>query len=84
VSYSIRIKRSAAREIGALPREERARIVEAIDSLREQALRGHGLKGDLTGLRRLRVGHYRVIYELQQAHLVVLVLRVGHRKDVYR
>jgi mRNA interferase RelE/StbE len=60
------------------------RVVAAIDSLKEHPHVGTVLKGQLTGLRRIRVGHYRVIYEVQEAVLVVLVLRVGHRRDVYR
>lgn len=41
------------------------------------------LKGE-EGLLRLRVGAYRIIYRIKEARLVVLVMRVGHRKDVYR
>ncbi|MBW2736071.1 MAG: type II toxin-antitoxin system RelE/ParE family toxin [Deltaproteobacteria bacterium] len=37
-----------------------------------------------SGLRRIRVGNYRVIYEVQKDVLVILVLRVGHRHDIYR
>ena len=42
------------------------------------------LKGEFEGLRRLRVGHYRVVYEWQRSALVILVVRVGHRREVYR
>lgn len=84
MTYSLRIKSSAAREIQQLPHQDRVRVVAAIDSLKEHPHVGTVLKGQLTGLRRIRVGHYRVIYEVQEAVLVVLVLRVGHRRDVYR
>ena len=40
--------------------------------------------GDVRGLRRLRVGEYRAIYEVQGDVLVVLVVRVARRKDIYR
>ena len=82
--YSLKIKSSAMKEIRGLPREDRKRVVAAIDSLQEQPHQGTLLKGSHTGLRRIRVGHYRVIFEVQAAALVVLVLRVGHRRDVYR
>jgi mRNA interferase RelE/StbE len=84
VTYSLRIKESASNEIRALPKGDRARVVAAIDSLRDEPHQGAQLKGSSTGLRRIRVGSYRVIFEVQKDVLVVLVLRVGHRKDVYR
>jgi mRNA interferase RelE/StbE len=84
VTYSLRIKSSAAKEIGALPKSERERVIAAIDSLREDAQQGTQLKGSATGLRRIRVGNYRIIFEVQKSELVILVLRVGHRKDIYR
>ena len=82
--YSIRIKRSAARELDRVPEPDRQRLVHAIDGLAEQPLAGSALKGDLRGLRRVRVGNYRIVYEVLEDGLVVLVVRVGHRRDTYR
>ena len=45
---------------------------------------GSPLKGGLRGIRRLRTGDYRVLYEVEDAALVVLVVRVAHRRDAYR
>lgn len=84
VTYSLRIKESAKKEIVALPRSDRERVIAAIDGLRADPQQGTQLKGSATGLRRIRVGRYRVIFEVQKDVLIVLVLRVGHRKDVYR
>ena len=84
VSYSIRIKRSAARELGRIPRDDRMHIIRAIDRLAEQPLTGSVLKGGLRGLRRVRVGRYRVLYEVLDDELVVLVVRVSHRREGYR
>jgi mRNA interferase RelE/StbE len=81
---SLRIKRSAAKNLAALPRQDRERLVDAIDKLRDVPAAGSALKGEFEGLRRLRVGHYRIVYEWQRSELVVLVVRIGHRKDVYR
>lgn len=75
VSYSIRIKGSAAKELRRLPTEDRRRLVEAIDRLAEEPLAGSALKGEFSGLRRLRVGQYRIIYEALRAELTVLVVR---------
>ena len=82
--YSLRIKRSAAKALGALPKADRLRVVEAIDMLCETPAAGSALKGEFEGLRRLRVGHFRVVYEWQRNELVILVVRIGHRRDVYR
>ena len=84
MSYSVRIKRSAATELAHVPQPARVRLVHAIDSLREQPAAGALLKGGLLGLRRLRVGDYRIVYEMLDDELVVLVVRIAHRRDAYR
>lgn len=84
MGYSTRIKRSAARDLARLPRRDRERIVHAIDRLGDNPLAGSPLKGDLRGLRRVRVGDYRVVYEALDGDLVVLVVLVAHRREVYR
>jgi len=83
VSYSVRIKASAVKALKRIAADDRRRIVEAIDRLARQPFAGTVLKGEYTGLRRLRVGRYRVVYEVLERQLVVLVVRVGHRRDVY-
>ena len=84
MSYSIRIRGSARRELAQLPRDTRERIIDAIDALREQPLSGSPLKGGLRGLRRQRVGDCRILYELLDDELVILVVRVAHRRKSYR
>jgi len=84
VSYSIRIRESAAKELRRVSKPDRARIVAAIDRLTETPRLGAALKGGLRGLRRLRVGDYRVVYEVRDDELIVLVVRVAHRRDAYR
>jgi mRNA interferase RelE/StbE len=84
VPCSVQIKASALREIEKLPATDRRRVVEAIDGLRQNPRAGTQLKGEHTGLRRIRVEAFRIIYEVQDAALVVLALRLGHRRDVYR
>jgi mRNA interferase RelE/StbE len=84
VSYSIRIKRSAAKDLSRLPPDVRRRLVAAIDRLAEEPLAGSTLKGEFSGLRRLRVASHRIIYEAIHGELTVLVVRVGHRQSAYR
>ena len=67
-----------------MAKPDRARIVAAIDRLAETPHLGTSLKGDLRGLRRIRVGDYRILYEVRDKELVVLVVRVAHRRDAYR
>jgi len=81
---SLRIKRSAAKALAAIARPERLRIVAAIDRLCDSPAAGSALKGEFEGLRRLRVGRYRVVDEWQQHELLVLVVRIGRRREVYR
>jgi len=83
VTYSLKIKGSAAKALSKIPKTDRARLVEAIDRLRSEPTAGGVLKGEFSGLRRLRVGKYRVVYEVVAEELVILVVRVGHRKDIY-
>ncbi len=84
VSYSIKIKESAAKELRRLPPEVRRRLVNAIDRLGDEPLAGSALKGEFSGLRRLRVGEYRIIYKALQPELTVLVVRVRQRQSAYR
>jgi len=84
VPYSLKIKRSALKELQKLHKPDRLRLLEAIDRLAENPHVGKLLKGELSGLRRLRVGSYRVVYEINEGEVLVLVLRVAQRKDVYR
>ena len=84
MSFSIRIKESAAKEVKRIAEPDRTRIVAAIDRLAETPHLGAALKGDLRGLRRLRVGDYRVVYEVRDDELIVLVVRVAHRREAYR
>ena len=82
--YAIRIKESAARELQRIEKADRERLIAAIDRLAEDPFAGSALKGELRGLRRIRVGDYRLLYEVRQHDLIVLVLRAAHRREAYR
>ena len=84
-NYKILIKTSAAKEIESLPtRKDRRRVVEKIRKLAENP-RPKGCE-KLSGQDRYRVrqGNYRIIYSIDDDRLVVHVVKVGDRKDVYR
>lgn len=83
-SYDIEWKRSAVKELRQLPKEMIARILQAVESLAENPF-PTGVK-KLVGSEhtyRIREGDYRVIYDVQSKTLVVEIIRVAHRKDVY-
>jgi mRNA interferase RelE/StbE len=83
--YQIRIHRSAARELEKLEPRIRRRIARAIDRLAEDSRGPSTVKlGGADDLWRLRVGDYRVIYQVRDDALLVLVIRVRHRRDAYR
>lgn len=82
--YSLKIKQSAYKELQRLDKKERISIVSAIDKLTDNPHIGKVLKGEFSGLRRIRSGNYRVIYEINEGEVLILVLRIAHRKQVYR
>lgn len=83
-SYKLLIKPSAARQIEAVPKADRLRIVRKIQALSGDP-RPHGSE-KLSGEEkyRLRQGSYRIIYSISEAEKTVVVVKVGHRREVYR
>lgn len=84
MSYSIKIKSSAAKALRGIQRDDRERLIAAIDRLATEPSAGGVLKGEFGGLRRLRVGSYRILYEVHRGELVILVVRIAHRREAYR
>ena len=85
MKYRIEFKRSAAKALKQLTKRDRRRIRDKIDSLSENLPNRTTtkMKGD-NPFHRIRVGDYRIIYEIQNEILLILVLKIGHRKDIYR
>jgi mRNA interferase RelE/StbE len=84
-SYKLLIKPSAAKEIESTPKKDRLRIIKRIQELSSdprppgcEKLSGHDDK------YRVRQGTYRIIYSVSDVSLVVSVVKIGHRKGVYR
>lgn len=84
MAYYVSIKQSAAKALKNIAPDDRLRIIDAIDRLKINPAAGGVLKGEFSGLRRIGVGSYRVVYEVQDQELVVLVIRIGHRREIYR
>lgn len=85
-SYSVFIKTSAAKELAAVePRAVRARIVSRIQALARtpRPPRSQKLAGD-EERHRIRQGSYRIVYSVDDERRIVEVVKIGHRREVYR
>ena len=83
-SYSIEIKRSAAKELAALPTKDRLRIIARIHELAADPRPAGCEKLSAQERYRVRQGDYRILYEIHDGVLIVIVVKVGHRGEVYR
>ena len=85
MNYHIEVKRSAAKALKKIPKADQKRIADKIDSLAEDLPNPDTtkMKGN-NPFYRIRVGNYRIIYEIQEDVLLILVVKIGHRKDIYR
>lgn len=82
--YEVLIKPSAVKEIESLPRKDRQRIFLRIESLADSPRPAGCRKLSSRDDFRIRQGQYRIVYKIEDDQLVVLVVKVGHRKSVYR
>jgi len=84
-AYRIQIEKRALKVLRSLPKRTRARIRKAIDGLAETPRPREVKKlADEHQLYRIRVGSFRVVYQILDRDLLVLVVKIGHRKDIYR
>jgi mRNA interferase RelE/StbE len=83
LAFSVRYKRSVAKDLKNLDKAEVRRILDKVErELKKNPDAGEPLKGKFSGLLRLRVGDYRVIYIRTKDG--VLILLISHRRDVYK
>lgn len=88
MAWTVKFQRSAAKQLRALDRPIQRRI---LNYFRSRVLQAHdprklgkALTGDKGGLWRYRIGDYRAICKMEDEQLLVLVLEVGHRREIYR
>ena len=83
--WTVRLAKTAERELESLERRTRGRVIEALRDLADDPKYGPNVQ-KLAGRERWRrrVGDFRIIYELHEAEIVVLVLTIGNRREVYR
>lgn len=83
--FRIEYAAGVLRDLKGLPREVRVRALEAVEQvLAADPFLGRPLAGSFKGLFKFRIGDYRIIYAVERHRLVIFVLRIRHRKDVYR
>ena len=83
-SYKLQIKPSAVKELEALAPKERQRIVKNIRKLAADPRPSGSEKLSGHELYRVRQGNYRILYSVEDADLRLVVVKIGHRRDVYR
>jgi mRNA interferase RelE/StbE len=82
--YKIEIKKSAVKEIRKLPSRELKSILAKIDSLADNPRGPDTVKLSGEEKYRVRMGDYRILYMIEDDVLIVYVVKVGHRKDIYK
>ncbi|MDX9708064.1 MAG: type II toxin-antitoxin system RelE/ParE family toxin [Trichloromonas sp.] len=83
-SYRLVFKTSVAKDLRAIPAADVARILQCVGALAENPHSPAGEKLSGQERYRLRQGRYRILYEIHDDELVVVVVKAGRRRDVYR
>ena len=83
-AYRVFFRESVRKDLRASPTADLARILERISALAEDPPPADGEKLTGEGRDRVRQGDYRIVYSIQDERLEVWVVKVGHRRDVYR
>ena len=85
MAFELRFKKAVLKDLQNLQKIDQERLLEAIQKgLASDPYQGKALTGEFKGLYRWRVGRFRIVYEIQKSLSIILVLRIGLRKDVYR
>jgi mRNA interferase RelE/StbE len=83
MKYSITFTKSALKSLKFINKNDRIRIIAKIDLLKENPYPIDCKKLKTTNALRIRMGSYRVIYDIINEDLIVRIIKIGHRKDVY-
>lgn len=82
-SFEIQFKKSVARDLRPIPNKDVKRILKRIEALSEEPRPAGSEKLSALERYRVRQGAYRIIYEVKNQQLVVVVVKIGHRREVY-
>lgn len=85
MAYKVEYAAGVAKDLRSLPKELRERALNIVEEILAKDPRaGKPLKGPYRGLWKYRIGDYRIIYTIEKSRLVIFVLRIRNRKDVYQ
>jgi mRNA interferase RelE/StbE len=84
VKYKIEVKKSAAKELNSIPIKDLKKILKTIQELSNNPRPKGCLKLTNQENYRIRVGNYRILYSIKDEILTVYVVKIGHRKNIYR
>jgi mRNA interferase RelE/StbE len=85
MKYTVRLNTRVGKVLDRLPPDIRRRLVRRLEALEDNPRpRGVEKLAGVDELYRVRVGTYRIVYAIRDRELVVIVVRIGHRRDVYR
>lgn len=83
--YEIEISRTAEKQLGRLPRADQERVARTMLALADDPFpRGARKLSGYDDVFRVRAGRYRILYSVSEGALIIVVLKVGHRREVYR
>jgi len=82
--YKVRIPSKVTKQISRLPREYQSAIYSSLKSLETNPYLGKKLEDELKDKYSLRIGVYRILYKIFKKELIILIVSVAHRKEVYR
>ena len=83
-SYKIEVAKKVRKSFQNIPKKDALRILQAIEHLAEDPRPAGAKKLKDEELYRIRIGVYRIIYEIVEDTLIITVVKVGHRKDIYK
>jgi mRNA interferase RelE/StbE len=82
--YKITFKKSVSKDLKSVPKSDVKKILLKVDSLAVNPRREGAVKLSGQEMYRIRQGLYRIIYEIRDSELVIQVIKLGHRSDVYK
>ena len=82
--YKITIKKSAAKELEGIPKKDLRKIVKRIQSLAQNPMPYGSQKLSAHARFRIRQGDYRIVYSVSDKNSIIDIIKVGHRREIYR
>lgn len=82
--FKIVLHKNAAKKLAKLPGDFRSKIFKAIDLLSIDPYAGKKLRGELEGSYRIRIGDFRIIYDIDRSEGLIIIHTIGSREDVYK